>query len=309
MKPYYPVILLPEALTDAIATIGQQPDLSAFQPALPPHPGSPPKPPQHKVFLALSALVILLGAVLIFKAQLAAALLWLLLAGTAIGLLFSWQKIHYTSEIARYESQLAVRQQALEAQRQEQSRQLALPQPNAREFWRQSSFQSKADRQALLIEALAQSIPPDGSNKQNNQAPILSRFLPALRANFPGKIQTGVYLRYWDKLRGTSLYSPDFAYIDRSLNLHIAIEVDTPLQETRPNKSSTPATESLKNKPRDEIFLERGWIVVRFAAQQIQNNPRGCCKTLATLLNQIFEIPPPRQLASAPNLTPVPRWS
>ena len=80
-------------------------------------------------------------------------------------------------------------------------------------------------------------------------------------------------------------YTPDFAYIDERLNLHIDIEIDEPY--VYHSGKPTHYLYAGKDRKRNDFFNDRGWIVIRFSEEQVARYPHSCCKTIA---RQIAEI-------------------
>ncbi|MFM7853713.1 MAG: hypothetical protein ACKO96_17775, partial [Flammeovirgaceae bacterium] len=81
-------------------------------------------------------------------------------------------------------------------------------------------------RQEQLLLTLKQTEPHDGENSTAQEGFSEPKFYPHLNHYFGGRIHRKLTsnIPNWDK----HPYSPDFAYIDRSLSLYIDIEVDEP---------------------------------------------------------------------------------
>lgn len=77
-------------------------------------------------------------------------------------------------------------------------------------------------------------------------------------------------------------YSPDFAYIDKESNLHIDIEIDEPYAYL--NKTPTHYLNAENDLRRNQFFLDRYWIVVRFSEEQVVKHPESCCKIIALVI-------------------------
>lgn len=82
-------------------------------------------------------------------------------------------------------------------------------------------------------------------------------------------------------------YSPDFAYIDTSLGLHINIEIDEPYAFK--TKKPTHYLSAEKDERRNIFFLSKGWIVIRFAEEQVARYPDSCCKLIAEIIHNFIE--------------------
>lgn len=101
-------------------------------------------------------------------------------------------------------------------------------------------------------------------------------------------------------------YSPDFAYIDQSTNLYIDIEIDEPYAY-----QSNKLTHFIgKDDRRNKIFIDKGWLVIRFCEEQVVHYPHSCCKAIAQLISDVLgnslEI---NQFIDVPDLNPVKQWT
>src|SRR5690606_24377873 len=89
----------------------------------------------------------------------------------------------------------------------------------------------------------------------------------------------------------TRPYIPDIALIDHSeRNIRIDIEIDEPYSGI----SRIPTHCKGDDLFRDQYFVDRGWIVVRFTEHQIITQQQNCLHLIAALLNSIdnfFVIP------------------
>lgn len=98
-------------------------------------------------------------------------------------------------------------------------------------------------------------------------------------------------------------YTPDMVYSDSYTGLMIDIEIDEPYA----GKTKEPhhCTDEGRDSRRDDFFLERNWVVVRFAEEQVVKNPLGCAYYLDKVikgLNGISHNVPPTVLE------PIPMW-
>lgn len=73
-------------------------------------------------------------------------------------------------------------------------------------------------------------------------------------------------------------WSPALTYIDPQLNVHIAIEVVSAADQ---------ATTVRQNDLAEHFLLNSGWIMIKFAQEQIVQNPEACCKEFAKLLDRL----------------------
>ncbi len=80
-------------------------------------------------------------------------------------------------------------------------------------------------------------------------------------------------------------YYPDFIYADEKASLYIDIECDEPYVYA--TEEPTHYQELDSEKERNLAFTEAGWIVIRFAEEQIVRYPESCCKYLAEIIASI----------------------
>ena len=85
---------------------------------------------------------------------------------------------------------------------------------------------------------------------------------------------------------GTSLrYTADFILVHQPTGLAIDIEIDEPY-DGRTGKPHH-CVDRNKDNQRNQFFLERNWVVIRFSELQVVKYPNGCCKALARVVSQI----------------------
>lgn len=80
-------------------------------------------------------------------------------------------------------------------------------------------------------------------------------------------------------------YSCDFILED-DVGLKMNIEIDEPYI----GQSRKPIHYIDVDKDRDNIYLENGWIVVRFTEKQVVSYPNECCQIITDLFEQIYDI-------------------
>ncbi|WP_069791281.1 hypothetical protein A5482_014715 (plasmid) [Cyanobacterium sp. IPPAS B-1200] len=115
------------------------------------------------------------------------------------------------------------------------------------------------------------------------------------RVNFPN----GVF-----SIIGTTFeYTPDIVYQDSYTGLTIDIEIDEPYA----GKSKEPhhCNDNDKDRNRDDFFLKRNWVVVRFAEEQVVKYPVACAYYLSKVIYQLSGI---RYEVPAEKLPSIPTW-
>jgi hypothetical protein len=158
-------------------------------------------------------------------------------------------------------------------------------------------------RKQQIRQALKQTLPPDGTESKARKGWNENPFKLHLNKYFSDKIHQGLTLKNPDY---SIPYSPDFTYIDKYLNLYIDIELD----EAYVFHTGEPThfKESKKDKKRNDFFLHRNWIVIRFAEEQVYKYPEECCKFVATVALKCG-IPMPEALKKVATLPVVPCWT
>lgn len=92
-------------------------------------------------------------------------------------------------------------------------------------------------------------------------------------------------------------YIPDFIFYDNKKNLHIDIEIDEPYRiETGEPTHYNYAMHKSDNwevyssdKKRDNLFMRKGWFIIKFSEEQVIKYPKSCCKVISELLKSVFD--------------------
>lgn len=139
-------------------------------------------------------------------------------------------------------------------------------------------------RHSLVRQVLERTASYDGtdSSAPKDWAEYLETcsFGSKLKRYFPGKVHDSLLVGY---------RTPDFAYIDSRIGLHIDIEIDEPYTPRQyPEEKPLILTHYIgADDDRDEFFKDRGWIVLRFSEQQVIQNPDSCCKEVAKVIYEL----------------------
>ena len=164
-------------------------------------------------------------------------------------------------------------------------------------------------RRQEVRKALNQTIPHDGENSQARTGRSEPVFRPYLNRYFPGQIYTN---RYLNIPNSCCSYTPDFAYIDREINLFIDIEIDEPYTYNEYDEiKPIHYVGRSKDENRNKFFNNnRGWIVIRFSEEQVVRYPHSCCKFIAQQIAEITRNSPiTSQFAQTPDLQPQQQWT
>ncbi|MCT7968949.1 hypothetical protein NG799_21800 [Laspinema sp. D1] len=144
----------------------------------------------------------------------------------------------------------------------------------------------------------------NGINTSVNQGPCEKIIKNKLSQYFPGEIHTCLAFKIPNY---EYPYTTDCAYVNSRSNISIDIEVDEPYIYS--SKEPYHYINSWTDEKRNEFFLERNWIVIRFAEEQVARWPLSCCKVVATTINELTGQPIPETLASQPDLPRIKRWT
>ncbi|SDA96003.1 hypothetical protein SAMN03080617_04163 [Algoriphagus alkaliphilus] len=101
-------------------------------------------------------------------------------------------------------------------------------------------------------------------------------------------------------------YEPDFIFQESSRGLLIDIEIDEPYS----GKSRKPMHyEGNSDIDRDHYFNKNGWVVIRFAEEQIVKNPQGCLLYIAAVADSLLGTDYSGSLLKAGSLARIKRWT
>ena len=107
-------------------------------------------------------------------------------------------------------------------------------------------------------------------------------FKEYLSKKFPNQIFDNFYFKNSDY--ENLLYIPDYVLYDKEINLFFNIEVDEPYIGI----DGTPIHFQKSNdEERDDFFLRKKWIVIRFAEIQIIRNPNMCCGIIENVIKNL----------------------
>jgi hypothetical protein len=103
-------------------------------------------------------------------------------------------------------------------------------------------------------------------------------------------------------------YSTDFCLGIEEVELWIDVEIDEPYEGRK--KQPHHCLDTGKDEKRTQFFLEGNWVVIRFAEEQVVNNPLACCREIAQVLGTLtgnYQYLTP--LLSVKPLEKVKRWT
>ena len=292
----FPIFLVPDRILRAKSAM---PIVPAFTAIAPNKPASPPQIYDTNVLITYATIGLLVSVAFLFMNPVFGAVSGLVsfaaiaYAAWSMNQSFPKRKRNHDDYVRRYPKLL----QQHQAAKDKHSKEVAVinsPENVARY------------QQEQLLLALRQTQPHDGENSTAQEGFSEPKFYPHLNHYFRGRIHRKLTsnIPNWDK----HPYSPDFAYIDRSLSLYIDIEIDEPYAY----KSGKPthfygATNDFN---RNNHFLAKNWLVIRFAEEQVARYPKSCCKAIAQIIADVIgdslEL---NQFASVPDLPTMKQWT
>lgn len=142
-------------------------------------------------------------------------------------------------------------------------------------------FRSKRIKEEIFNTTL-----PWGESPNLNKGYSEDYFYRFLCNRFPNNIYRDIILEDFGSNRS---YQPDFIFQDQDTFFHIDIEIDEPYI-----KKSKEPIHFLENdihidKERDDFFTSNGWLVIRFAEEQVIKYPERCCNYIAKVIYEFTE--------------------
>ncbi|OLP17419.1 hypothetical protein BST81_16640 [Leptolyngbya sp. 'hensonii'] len=148
----------------------------------------------------------------------------------------------------------------------------------------QASETAKSKQRSRLVRAaLQQTVTADGRDSDAKRGRSEAALERHLRSHFGDMIHTGLTCTIPNF---PTPYTPDFALIEPISGLHLDIEIDEPY-----NAEGEPVHYLGLDDRRNEFFLERNWIVIRFAEEQVIRYPDACCKLIARIVADVIGAP------------------
>jgi hypothetical protein len=294
---HYPIVLLP---TEIDRLKDERPPIPTLDiPAPQPLQIEPPKP-VSKSIVVVQATAVTIPSTALISQKITGLGLFIFLAGMGAIAARTWQKFkNYARLKGSYERQLAARDEEI-AEYQQKKR---WHEEESQTPERIAEFQFK-----LLLEILKRTIPHDGTDSKAQRGRSEYSFKEQLRQYFPDRIQTGLTLTIPDYPHP---YTPDFAYIDEELNLYVDLEIDEPYYKRKKYKQKklTHYVGAIKDERRNNFFLNKGWIVIRFSEEQAVCHPASCCKTIDRVIAGVTRRSIDSRFDSIPDLQPQKQWT
>lgn len=286
IRGFYPVILIPESIRQFCADNPIPVLEETASPTI-----KPPFPPQLPVFnnsryylviqLWITSVVILMlvnwlsgMSVIAFWSSLVCASVSAVAAFSYLRFVDFQMRDRYKQRVAEYQQQLA----------EYESYQLHHLQSKHKQFEQYNSL--LRERYKLLKRLLKEIVKPPAiqRNKGVQQGVSEKQFFIYLCRYFSGFYDFCMGGEF--PIPGTSLrYTADFILVHQPTGLAIDIEIDEPY-DGRTGKPHH-CVDRGKDSQRNQFFLERNWVVIRFSELQVVKYPDGCCQAIARVVSQI----------------------
>lgn len=262
----FPIVLIPNVIRNAKSS---KPPVPTFTAIAPSKPSTPPQPYEVNLLIIESVFALIFGIIIPVVGALIGFALVAYHAWT-MNQSFPKRKREHDDYVRRYPRLVQQYQSAKDSHSAEVAV-IHRPENVARY------------QQEQLLLTLRQTEPHDGENSTAPEGFSEDKFYSYLNHHFSGKIRR----RLTSKIPNFKYpYSPDFTYIDRSLSLYIDIEIDEPYY----HKTGEPThfEGASKDINRNNHFLAKNWLVIRFAEKQVVCSPKSCCKAIAQLIAEVI---------------------
>lgn len=101
-------------------------------------------------------------------------------------------------------------------------------------------------------------------------------------------------------------YTADFVIIEPTTELHIDVEVD----ESHCFATGKPTHCVGDDDYRNQRFVEAGWVVIRFAEEQVASQPARCCRFISNVVTRLTgNVNITTQFVDVLPVTPIKQWS
>lgn len=270
--PTFPIALIPNRVQRAKSATPTIPPFTAIAPS---KPSSPPQPYDINALITYATIGFFVSVIFVFMNPALGAVIGLLsfaaiaYAAWTMKQSFPQRKREHDDYVRRFPKLLQEHMKA----RSEHTEEMA----------RVNSPENVAKyQQKQLLLSLKQTEPHDGEKSNAQEGFSEAKFYAHLSHYFKGKVHRKLIANIPNYEHP---YSPDFTYIEQSLNLYIDIEIDEPYEYRY--GQPTHFEGAIKDNRRNQFFLDKNWLVIRFAEEQVVRYPKSCCKAIAQLIAEV----------------------
>jgi len=286
IRGFYPVILIPDSIRQFCADnpipIWEE---SATPTRKPPFPSRPPVSNNSRYSLVIQIWIASVAVVMLVNWLFGMSVMafWSSLTCSSVSVVATFSYLRFVDFQVRdrYKQRLADYQQQLSKY---ESYQLCRLQLNHKETEQYNSLLQ--ERSKLFNISLREIIQQPASQSKGGvqQGVSEKQFFIYLCRYFSGFYDFCMGGEF--PIPGTSFrYTADFILVHKPTGLAIDIEIDEPY-DGRTGKPHH-CVDRNKDNQRNQFFLERNWVVIRFSELQVVKYPDGCCKAIARVVSQI----------------------
>lgn len=309
IRGFYPVILIPDSIrqfcTDNPIPVLEE---SASPTIKLPFPPRLPVFTNSRYFLVIMLLIASVGVVMLVNwlFGMSSIAFWSSLMCASVSAVAAFSYLRFVDFQVRdcYKQRLAEYQQQLAEYETYQLRRLQSKDKEMEQY--NSMLQERYRRFFRLLKKIVQ--PPAGQGKGGVQQGVSEKqFFVYLCRYFSGFYDFCMGGEF--PIPGTSLrYSADFIMVHQPTGLAIDIEIDEPY-DGRTGKPHH-CVDRGKDSQRNQFFLQRNWVVIRFSELQVVKYPDACCRVIATVISQITgDYRSLVQLQNVKDLLPHKQWT
>ncbi|AFY71396.1 hypothetical protein Pse7367_3148 [Thalassoporum mexicanum PCC 7367] len=280
----YPVALLPVSIQRALR---EEPQVPMFDEQAPKPPTDQEPQPVNVGNTVILALALILGIVVMIRISKLSAGVLLVIGLIGITLRTRMQSLQYQNRLHEYDQTMEqyyaiLNQYSARAGQHQNLVNRALSPENLANFRAALATEilKQYEQEAAIATDLAIDNQDDkavyGSACASQVRDLLAQYFSQY---FGAAIQADVLLTLPQL---DNPYLVDFVYGDREHNLYIAIVIDVPYDLK--TKTALNYVDAWQDRLTSQALHENGWILLKFAEEQVWRLPKSCCRELAKLV-------------------------
>lgn len=293
----YPIILLPIPIVQAMDAV---PFVWKFSEPKPLPPSYKPQPINVLLFVYKAIPLIIPFATISLIASRNILITFYISGGGILvaALNFGHQQMYYLRKLNLYKQEIGDYKALLEEwQKREIKHKRQIAESQKPEKIKQYRYQ-------IIKDIIIKTVPPEGRIVSKKSEWLESKFYKNLQQLFVEKIYSNLIVQ---KSQSYQPYCIEICYFDKFTNLRIDITIDKPYHDETGEPKNYEVL--VQENQRHQLFLEKGWIVIRFAEEQVVCWPQSCCRVIAEVIHQIIGTPIPEELTTVETLQPIQQWN
>lgn len=293
----YPIILIPEPVIQAMNAV---PIALKFTEPKPLPPSYKPQPIDFlRFFYKAIPIIIPFATISLIASRSIIITCYISVGGILIAAVnFGQQQMYYLRKLDRYDREMRDYKTHLEEWKKRENQhkqQIAVS---------QTPEKIKQYRYQIIKDIIIRTVPPEGRILSTKSQWIESKFYKKLQHFFGDQIYSKLIIQ---KSQSYQPYCIEISYFDKQTNLRIDIIIDTPYHDETGDPENYEVL--IQDNQRHQVFLEKGWSVIRFAEEQVVRWPQSCCRVIAEVINQIIGTPIPEELTTVEILQLIQLWT